>query len=362
VIEFNSARQFLNLVHGRLDQSRDGEIHFLVKRHLGGIEGDLSARPRQIPCGLPGQVDGRHVWVSVCTFQGKRCAQNALVVPALWVDIDPPKNVALASEALATWQQQAYRQLVAFKPRPSLIVFSGRGYQVYLLLAEPVRLAGPTRELLSAHVRSLNGALVRDIGGDPAAVDLARVMRLPGTTNPKTGEMCRVICSEGPSYKLEDLTTLLQPEPLKLALGTDRLTPLTPQGGSVSDSAGPMTKARSTGGRISSGIRVRDLRTLPTWTRKLIVGGAWSSATRYRNVAGGPDRSRADMAAVSAMVRADWPMDKIIAAFRRPDWLIGARFRELEKQEGTKRAVRYLAGTLAKARSWLPPRGEDTLR
>ena len=101
-------------------------------------------------------------------------------------------------------------------------------------------------------------------------------------------------------------------------------------------------------GRAPLGVTLRDLRSLPLWARALVVGGVWSAKGRYRRP-GGLDRSRADLAAVGAMVRAGWPDTRLVAAFRRRDWLIGARYREL----GT-RGPDYLRRTIAKARQATP--------
>jgi len=83
----------------------------------------------------------------------------------------------------------------------------------------------------------------------------------------------------------------------------------------------------------------------------------WRAGGRYRKP-GKLDRSRADLAAVGAMVRAGWPNNKILAAFERDDWLIGTKYRELRDREGVDRAHRYLGVTIATARKNAEERGE----
>lgn len=102
-------------------------------------------------------------------------------------------------------------------------------------------------------------------------------------------------------------------------------------------------------GRPKLRCTVRDLRTLKPWARALVLGRG--DLQRYRNHGSLiVDRSRADFAAVGAMVAADWSDDQIFAAFSRADWWIGDRVRELHDLEGWKRASDYLARTIQRAR------------
>ena len=70
----------------------------------------------------------------------------------------------------------------ALKPRPSVVVASGGGYHCYWLLAEPwVITSDADRE----RARQVLYTWVDFTGGDGAAKDLARVLRVPGSLNYK---------------------------------------------------------------------------------------------------------------------------------------------------------------------------------
>jgi hypothetical protein len=292
--------------------------------------------------------------VSVATFHGKRLAENAAAVPALWVDLDPAKEATAAE--LAAWREAAALKLSTFTPAPSVVVFSGRGFHGYWCLAEPVRLEGPERSRLAARVVSCNKALEDRLKGDTVG-DLARVMRLPGTVNPKpNGGPCRIVFSDGPRYRLEDLAELLAVFPTEKtadppASGETLMEPprTRREENPMKAPAFPVKRGR---GRPRVGVTERDLRTLPPWARELVRGGAWAGAQRgrYRKPDGTPDRSAADLAAVLLLVRAGWDDEKIVAAFRHPRWKIGARFAELWHRESPQRAESYLARTIQKAR------------
>jgi len=67
-------------------------------------------------------------------------------------------------------------------PPPSVMIDSGGGYHLYWLFEEPWILKG---EKSRAHAKKLQAAWVAYAGGDAAAKDLARVLRVPGTHNYK---------------------------------------------------------------------------------------------------------------------------------------------------------------------------------
>jgi len=73
-------------------------------------------------------------------------------------------------------------QLRALAPAPSVIIDSGGGYHLYWLLDQPFALAD---DAARERARAAQYAWVGYTGGDPAARDLARVLRVPGTINYK---------------------------------------------------------------------------------------------------------------------------------------------------------------------------------
>ena len=334
----NESTEFVKRLHGRLDRQTDGVVAWMHKAPGGRIE-TLYGAPCEVPPGVVRWSAGS-VWVSVATFRTRRGCDNVACVPSLWVDLDPE---SVTSDELAGWQCAAHQKLMAFVPCPSLVVFSGRGYHGYWLFAEPVRVRNGDNR--ARQVVQANKMLERRLDGDTVS-DLARVMRVPGTVNPKTNACCRLLVEDGPIYDFDELISTLQVDASpaaswtdapfsRVAVGVDEMAPV---------SAPERTRLPRGRGRPSLGVTVRDLRGLPAWARALVVGGVWSGKGRYRRP-GGLDRSRADLAAVGAMARAGWPDTRLVAAFSRRDWLIGARYREL----GT-RGPDYLRRTIAKAR------------
>ena len=68
--------------------------------------------------------------------------------------------------------------------RPTIVVDSGNGYHVYFEL----------KELLEAkYIKRLEDKIVDKLNGDPQTKDLARILRLPGTINPRNNRLVRLI-------------------------------------------------------------------------------------------------------------------------------------------------------------------------
>ncbi len=93
----------------------------------------------------------------------------------LHIDIDPR-----AGEDIGEEQERALRLLRAATPAPSVIVFSGGGYQAFWRLAEPVRIGGDLPQ--AEDFERYNIHLERQFGADNCH-NVDRIMRLPGTIN-----------------------------------------------------------------------------------------------------------------------------------------------------------------------------------
>lgn len=126
-------------------------------------------------------------------------------LPALWVDIDTDKHGLDKSEVVRT--------LRAMPLPPSCFVDSGGGLHCYWLLREAIDVrqgAEDWQEREEAIVTALK-QLAGVCGGDIAVCDLARVLRLPGTHNTKTGELrlARVLEASWARHEFDDLVDML---------------------------------------------------------------------------------------------------------------------------------------------------------
>ena len=99
---------------------------------------------------------------------------------ALHVDIDPknpPKDCPDIPAFYAEEQERILLLLNTYSPLPSIILYSGGGYQGFWLLKEPVEV-----EDNIAQLEAYNKKIEKDLGGDHC-FNIDRIMRLPGTIN-----------------------------------------------------------------------------------------------------------------------------------------------------------------------------------
>ncbi|MGI9492219.1 MAG: hypothetical protein ACR2QF_07465, partial [Geminicoccaceae bacterium] len=139
-------------------------------------------------------IPGHGTFFGVATRKNRQGDVNAcLEVPAVWIDCD------------GHWP---IHEMQSCPMPPSAIVESGGGIHAYWVLSEPYDV---TDVCLGRHrdhpIMRVLTALKRVFNGDPQVVDIARVMRLPGTTNSKRDEhiVCHVLEHNSLEYHFDDL-------------------------------------------------------------------------------------------------------------------------------------------------------------
>jgi hypothetical protein len=125
--------------------------------------------PALLDFALP-MAASHNVYVGIATRRERRGGKEACAwVKALWAEVD-------FGEHPAPWEM--IERVDEFK-RPTMLVHSGGGVHAYyrLHLAVPAVPPDPVEGRLRG--------ICRAVGGDPAATDVCRVLRLPGTLNHK---------------------------------------------------------------------------------------------------------------------------------------------------------------------------------
>jgi hypothetical protein len=179
-----------NEPHTYHDTSREGFFALLMQHDRGKIQ--RSYELSKLPFVIDHLDKSRDSWISQAEFFCRtRRIVHLLRLGLLFVDLDtyniphmkgmtPDRQVA----ALLYWCDQEGI------PRPSLVVFSGRGLQAkWLLDAVIPRKALPR---WNAVQRYLVEAL-SPLGADPGAKDASRVLRLVDTINTKSGERVYIV-------------------------------------------------------------------------------------------------------------------------------------------------------------------------
>ena len=106
-------------------------------------------------------------------------------------------------------KEEALAYVKSICAAPSIIIDSGGGYHCYWLLRTPHLIANDAERQIAA---DLQEAWVRFVGGDKAAKDLVRILRVPGTFNTKYAPHRPVVfvqCDMTLLYELPDLVAMM---------------------------------------------------------------------------------------------------------------------------------------------------------
>jgi hypothetical protein len=136
-----------------------------LRREDNTIEREfLSSREAFVEKALEYSESGWDVYMGVATrFKRGGKKRDCLRVKTVWVDIDKTEVPSFGDI------------------QPDIIVRSGKGSHVYFLLKSPVFIRdGRWRE-----IEAVNRALIKKFGGDIGALDVSRILRVPGTLNYK---------------------------------------------------------------------------------------------------------------------------------------------------------------------------------
>ncbi|MBC2457731.1 DNA-binding response regulator [Clostridium beijerinckii] len=136
-------------------------------------------------------------------FMPKRKIENIRKLNALYIDIDYYNIEKLKSydheRILAILENDYFGQDV---PEPSFVIYTGRGLAIYWLI-EPV----PIKVLpLWNSIQKFFVDKLKDMGADSKSIDGARIMRLAGSINDKTGLRSKLyMYDENLVYTLRDI-------------------------------------------------------------------------------------------------------------------------------------------------------------
>lgn len=144
------------------------------------------------------------IWLSQASFAkfGSRCAVDLMRIGLCFVDLDTYKVPTAKDLSRAQVIEQIHAICRgAGIPGPSLIIYSGNGYQAKWVLDAYLPRAAVVRWSL---VEKRLVEIFSELGADPAATDPSRIFRTVGSINPKTGRMVEVAYFKGKSL---DTTT-----------------------------------------------------------------------------------------------------------------------------------------------------------
>ncbi len=176
----------------------------------------------------PHDYDGADVYVSLNGFKSKRsrAIDNLFCVNALAFDLDHEgahKGRVEQSEvetAKQEVQDAIFNAVLESKlPNPTLLTDTGRGLQLIYVLDTPMAarksdgsankmglwVVSNARERICEAIDAILAEHPGTLTNDPAVKDFARVVRVPGTKNSKTGERAKLVHYAGPLHSIASI-------------------------------------------------------------------------------------------------------------------------------------------------------------
>lgn len=229
--------------------------------------------------------------------EGNGKKENIKYITTLWADVDFGAVGHKKKSKFADFEE-AFQAVIAFPLKPSIIILSGHGLQVYWLLTEPIEVSNVSQ------IEGMLKGISKNIGGDTTS-DLSRIFRVPCSNNLKDPENTKevIMHSYNPDtrYSIGDFEFLISED------------------ASIEEETQPFDDIDSL--RVSQE------------TKQLILAGKVDS-DHYES------RSEADFRVVCDLVEAGYLDKEILIIFQK--YPIGEKFRE---QGGV-----YLLHTIKKAR------------
>ena len=143
-------------------------------------------------------------------FRGPRRITHLVALDALWADLDPQHVPELARYRIEWILDWSFEMLFdAQIPAPNYAVFTGRGLAL-VWLHEPIpRAALPRWRACQKHIYQTLASL----GADRVALDPARVLRIIGSMNPKSGRLVEALTPVRPVWDFDALADEILPIP-----------------------------------------------------------------------------------------------------------------------------------------------------
>ncbi|NOW87936.1 hypothetical protein B0H39_005967 [Clostridium beijerinckii] len=167
-----------------LHEGDDGFIAIAAKKEKEYVQYHYKVNDLTYNIGKAVSLDANIYMTPNSFFMPKRKIENIRKLNALYIDIDYYNIETLKTydhgRILAILENDYFGQDV---PEPSFLIYTGRGLAVYWLI-EPV----PIKVLpLWNSIQKFFVDKLKDMGADSKSIDGARIMRLAGSINDKTG-------------------------------------------------------------------------------------------------------------------------------------------------------------------------------
>ena len=131
-------------------------------------------------------------------------AQTATTIGGLWIDVDYATS-GHAKRGYPQTREAALRLIDEMPAKPTFVLETGGGFHAWWIFEEPLQIVTEEDREYAAWLAKGWQTLMRQLAAFhdwkiDSTHDLARVLRLPGTTNHKYGVGCVPLVSDGPRW------------------------------------------------------------------------------------------------------------------------------------------------------------------
>ena len=144
-------------------------------------------------------LEGENNFLSMSTFfKPQRRIENIKELRALFIDVDCYKVGMTKEQVLFFLEEDYFGEII---PNPTYIIDSGRGlYLEWLIQAVPSQ-ALPLWKSVEEYIYSK----LKEYGADRQSMDATRILRIPGSINPKAQKKVEVLYSDKYRYTLREI-------------------------------------------------------------------------------------------------------------------------------------------------------------
>lgn len=195
-LQFPQVTQYLNALHGNskgwvTKAEKNNTFKQWHYKHLELVKQDFR---------------GNNLYISLNTFYSTyRRLEYIKELKAQFIDLDIYNTGYTKEQVLMNLDENYFNKSI---PRPNFIIDSGRGlYLIWLINAVP----GKALPLWKAVEEYLYSQL-KDLGADRQALDATRILRVPGSTNSKSGTTVEILEEYDYIYDLREIQSNYLPE------------------------------------------------------------------------------------------------------------------------------------------------------
>lgn len=190
--------EYIDTVHG-------DSKGWITKAEINKLK-DFSQWHYRVEDLLKQDFDKEDVYISMSTFyKPMRRIETIKELTNNFIDLDTYKTGFTKTQILMNLEENYFNKLI---PRPSLIIDSGRGLALIWNIEKVPHMALPLWKAVQEYLYSQ----LKEFGADRKALDVTRILRVPGSINSKSGTRVTILEKYEYKYTLREIQSEFLPD------------------------------------------------------------------------------------------------------------------------------------------------------